>query len=238
MDSHTQAQLYLADRRGVSENAVLRSFHTFNFGAYTAEGREPFGSLCLLNDDTLYPGASLTMHAETPVTVLLLPIMGGLEYQLGAAEPDFLEPGQVGQLSLAAGKAYTVSNPYETEAINYLQLWFNEHSVTTNPSAIQPPFDLTDQNKLFPLLHGQSANHVYIGRYGGRQEGVYNLANATNGLFVFVLQGVFEVANRLLHAKDGLSLLDPQNGEVEFEALSDDAILLLVNVMMHQQSGQ
>ncbi|MBO0931767.1 pirin [Fibrella aquatilis] len=230
MDTQTQAQIYLADRRGVSGNAVLRSLHTFHFGAYRAEGREPFGPLCLLNDDTLTASASLTMQAEVVTTALLLPIMGGLEYQVGTAASDFLEPGQVGILSLMAGETYTISNPYETETINCLQLWLAGGQASFTPSVIQTPFDLTDQNKLLPLLHGDSANRVYIGRYGGRQEGLYQLINSANGLFILVLQGVFEVANRLLHEKDGLSLLDPQHGAVEFEALSDDAILLVVEV--------
>lgn len=45
---------------------------------------------------------------------------------------------------------------------------------------------------------------------------------------MFVLQGVFEVASRLLHAKDGLALRGFE--EAAFEALSNEAILLLIEV--------
>lgn len=45
--------------------------------------------------------------------------------------------------------------------------------------------------------------------------------------FVFVLYGVFEVANRLLHQSDGLALEFTDDGKVEFEALSNEALLLL-----------
>ena len=231
MDTQTQAQIYLADRRGCSENAVLRSFHTFNFGGYVAEGREPFGALCLLNDDTLHAGARLTMQVERPTRVLLLPIMGGLEYQVGTADSDFLEPGQVGQLALVAGDAYTLSNPYEMASINGLQLWLADDTPSA-PAVTHTAFDLTQQNTLLPLLADGVKNRVFIGRYGGRAEGVHQLANSANGLFVFVLQGAFEVANRLLQEKDGLSLLEAKDGAVEFEALSDEAILLLVEVVM------
>ena len=229
MDSQTQAQIYLAHRRGTTENAVLRSFHTFNFGAYQAEGREPFGALCLLNDDTLSAGARLTMQAEWPTTALLLPIMGGLEYQTGTADSDFLVPGQVGILSVAAGDTYTISNPYETESINCLQLWLT-NATPLAPLSSQNTFDLSQPNTLLPVFHDGAGNQLFIGRYAGRQDGTYQLANTANGLFVLVVQGVFEVANRLLQVKDGLSLLGLQHGLVEFEALSDDAILWLVEV--------
>lgn len=44
---------------------------------------------------------------------------------------------------------------------------------------------------------------------------------------MFVLYGVFEVANRSLHQSDGLALEFTDDGKVEFEALSNDALLLL-----------
>lgn len=44
----------------------------------------------------------------------------------------------------------------------------------------------------------------------------------------FVLQGTFEVENRLLEAKDGLALWNTAN--IELEALSNEAILLLLEV--------
>jgi quercetin 2,3-dioxygenase len=42
----------------------------------------------------------------------------------------------------------------------------------------------------------------------------------------FVLQGAFEAEGRLLHERGGLALWDA--GEIEIEALSNNAILLLI----------
>lgn len=50
-----------------------------------------------------------------------------------------------------------------------------------------------------------------------------------NSLFVFIIQGVFEVQGRLLHARDGLGLWNEAN-EIELEALSNDAIILLIEL--------
>jgi quercetin 2,3-dioxygenase len=52
--------------------------------------------------------------------------------------------------------------------------------------------------------------------------------NPAHSCFMFVIEGAFEVQNRLLQRKDGLLL--PEAGEVEFVALSDNGILLVIEL--------
>ncbi len=240
MDRQTGAHIYLAEQRGRSETDFFRSYYTFNFGPYIAEERESFGALCLLNDDTLRAGASLTMQVEEPMEVVLLPIIGGLDYTNNGST-DFLEPGQAGILSLAAGMTYQIANPYEAEFINCIQFWLRKPLSDFSPAVVQTEFDLAKLNTLLPFLGdvnaeiGQSSGYrAFIGRYQGRQEGMYSVESVINGqtrrIFVFVLQGVFEVANRLLHEKDGLALQYERDAVLEFEALSNDALLILIDL--------
>jgi hypothetical protein len=64
-----------------------------------------------------------------------------------------------------------------------------------------------------------------IGKFSGRTDTSYMPQNPANTCFVFVIEGAFEVQNRLVYSKDGILL--PEAGEVEFEALSNDGILLI-----------
>ena len=243
MDTQTHVQIYLADQRGLSETAVSRSYHTFNVGLYQAEGREPFGALCLLNEDTLRSGSSLSMRVEQDTQVLLLPVNGSLEYDCepltgSSANKDlvgnFLEPRQAGLFSLPAGTSYTISNPYEQEYIDFLQIWMNstDRENLSVPAFQRIDIDLGQKNTLAPLFSptGQQPKmRGYIGQFDGRQDNVYEV-EPSQGIYVFVLQGAFEVANRLLHVNDGLSLRNVQNNRLEFEALSNGATLLLLTV--------
>ncbi|UHG90990.1 pirin [Spirosoma oryzicola] len=238
MDTQTQAQIYLSDQRGCSQLDSFRSFHSFNFGSYFDESRKPFGPLQLVNDDTLKAGHSIKMTVETDTEVFILPIAGGLEYR-SALGDGFLEAGQVQLFSLAAGMTYEVVNPYETEFINFLHIWLSSDYTSFAPALKQTSFDLTNKNELLPInpLASTSASGLaaFIGRYDGRHEVSYSVTKSgepakVNGVFVFVISGVFEVQNRLLHERDGLALTDIKNEEVEFEALSNDAILLLLEV--------
>ena len=228
---NTQAQLYIADQRGCSQTDFFRSFHTVNFGQYVAENREPVGALQVVNDNVLMAGNRLRMQVEENTDVLIVPVMGGLEYTSEVGN-GFLEAGQTQLFSLISGMEYEIANPYETETINYLEIWLRNTATDFKPETQQMVFDLSDKNKLLPLFsaNGSGQPTGFIGRFDGRAEGTYQAASTDNRIFVFVLNGVFEVQNRLLHERDALSLLHVPDSKVEFEALSNDAILLVLEM--------
>jgi hypothetical protein len=214
---HPEATMYLADRRICTQTAAFQRRSTLGAG--------PFGTLRQLTETTLQPAAPFNLPPDA--AVLLLPVAGGLEYACGA-ETGFLEPGQAGWFSPPPGATLTVLNPYETAAIHLLHLERAFRSDAEAPGLAVFSFDLTRKNALLPLGEPSLG---YIGRYGGREEGTYRVlprpGDPAGRVFVFVLNGVFEVANRLLHEGDGLALTYAGAGEVDFEALSNEALLLL-----------
>lgn len=233
MDTQLQAQLYLADQRGCSQLDYFRSFHSFSFGQYVDEHKLSFGALQVLNDDTLTAGNRIRMQLESTTDVVIFPIVGGLEYKSSLGD-GFLEAGQAQTFSLASGMDYEIINPYETEQINFLQIWLTNNSRDFTPGLRQTSFDLSDKNKLLPAFsvnENALRSSGFIGKFDGREDGIYKLENPkAAGVFVFVINGVFEVQDRLLHERDGLSLMNIQEPVIEFEALSNDAILLLMEI--------
>ena len=129
--NQTDAQIYLADQRGCSQMDWFRSFHTFIFGAYFHENKKPFGTLQLLNDETLAAGKSIKMQVESDTEVLILPLVGGLEYKNSMGEQGFLETGQALTFILEKGMNYEIINPYETELINFLQIWIKHNNISS-----------------------------------------------------------------------------------------------------------
>ena len=88
-------------------------------------------------------------------------------------------------------------------------------------------------NSLFSILKMKSF-HLHFGVFDGRREAEYRLENPENGIFAFVINGAFELENRLLEARDGLALWDTD--KLELEALSENAILLLLEVPLEKDS--
>lgn len=55
-------QLHPANRRGRTYTGWLDSYHTFSFGSYHDPRYMNFGSLRVINDDIVAPGAGFDMH--------------------------------------------------------------------------------------------------------------------------------------------------------------------------------
>lgn len=224
----TTAQIYLADQRSCSQMDWFRSFHTFNFGSYFHENKKPFGALQLLNDDTLAAGKSLKMAVESNIEVIILPLVGGFEYKNNMGQ-GYVETEQALYIALETGMTYEIINPYETELINFLQIWIKHEGISPFISKNETlSFNFNNKNQLLSIHHPLSKNAFFIGKYEGRAEDEYILKNSSNSVFVFIIEGAFEVANRLLEIRDGIALSNIET--VEFEALSNDAIILLLEI--------
>ena len=232
MKSDTKAIIHLADNRGHLQGEWMRSIMTFNFGNYRAENREPFGTIQVFNEDTLAAGKSIKMMLEENTEVIILPLVGTLFFKDELGNSNYINPGQLQLFSAAKQMSYEISNPFENgELVNFLQIWLykNESVFTTKTQLFN--FDLSQINLLQPIISPanlQQPAYCYIGKYQGRKKGEYILKNKENGIYAFVIEGVFEVQDRLLHTKDGLAIWGAE--EIDFEALSNEAILLVFEI--------
>ena len=230
MSTATKATIFLGENRGYAECEWMRSLMTFNFGNYKAENREPFGTLQVFNEDTLAPGNSITMLVEENTEVLIIPLAGAVFFKDSSGNEMYVNPGQVQLFSAARQSRYEIANPYEKEdeLVNFLQVWLYKYKDSFMPKLRQFDFDLSLANELHKLILPPDINQpsfCYIGKYEGRKKGVYTLQNKNSGIYVFVIEGAFEIQDRLLHAKDALAIWN--TNEIDFEALSNGAILLL-----------
>ncbi|SFD09026.1 hypothetical protein SAMN05518672_101416 [Chitinophaga sp. CF118] len=216
MVPQSKGKIFLAAERGLNELSWFRSYNTFNFGRYYNEHKMPFGALYVLNEDTLAGGRSIMMQVEEDSDIILIPVVGAV-----ACEDQIVEAGQTQFLSMKAGTSFSITNPYETELIKFLQIWIKVPGTTASRLT---SFDVdTDKNKLISVDKG-----ILIGKFDGREEAEYKISHPANGIFAFVIEGVFEVQYRLLHAGDSLGLWEVEH--IELEALSNDAIILLVEM--------
>lgn len=235
MELQQGAKIFLADQRGVQESSRYRSYHTFNFGSYNNEHRLPFGDLYIWNDDTIAAGLSISMKAEKNSCLVLLPVVGAVQYKDSLGNSQLVDTSQLQIVSLPEGASVELINPYKAGLVNFIQVWIEAGPFVGTTIPILIDFDLQrDKDKLLQLFPGRqkdrttAKNNMSIGKFKGRQEAIYTLQQKNNKLFVFVIEGVFEVQGRLLHARDGLALWNED--EVEFEALSNDAIIILLEL--------
>jgi quercetin 2,3-dioxygenase len=219
-----QARIYLEGQRGCTQTAQHRSLHTFDFGSYAGAERGPFNTLQTLNDETLAPGGTRRYHTQTNGMVAVIPLVGACVCTVGSRTytPD---AGQVLIKAIHAGEALSFQNPYAEDYINYLVLEIRD------AAAALTGLTEAELDKEYNTLHRLAVSpacHIHLGVFLGREEVALSFDEAGKHIFVFVLEGAFEVNNRLLHRRDGLALSNcPQ---LECEALSNHAMMVVVEL--------
>ena len=226
-----KAKIFLAEDRGLNETPWFRSFNTFNFGQYQLEQKQPFGRMYLLNDDALDGGRTMTMQVEEPSSIILLPVIGALHFKSSAGHEGTLAAGQVQLLMLSKGDQLVLINPFKNDLINFLQIWIR-NDLPANTVSVSSDFDVNIfQNSLMKISPQWLGDHrlpfsISIGKFSGRGEADFYPSTADAGVFLLVLDGAFEVAGRLLNARDGLALYE--TSPIDIEALSYEALILVV----------
>lgn len=229
----TRAKIFLSEERGMSETTSFRSFQTFNFGKYSNENKQPVGDLYLLNDDTLEGSRSLSMLVQENSFIVLLPVAGAIIYNDGLAHENIIAAGQVQIFYLKKDTTISISNPFRDQPVNFIQLWFRQPTPQPMSQPMLVTYDVNSKTGGLVTVTGDGWSNFQIpfqlsvGKFNGRDETVYRHDNK-KAVFVFVLEGAFEVEGRLLHARDGLALWE--SAAVEMEALSNNAILLLTEL--------
>jgi hypothetical protein len=233
MKSESPAKIFNAALRGYKETPSYKCFYTFNFKDYQSEFRESFGQLLFLNDESLSPQECITYTHDEDTQVILLPIAGALCYRNGVHREELVQSEQIKVLEIKKGTSYTFTNPFDKKWIHYLHIGFKIAAPYWDyqPTPQQIKFKRLNELVCFGLHKQMEDRPVgYIGIYQGRYEELYTLQDPSNGVFVYVINGAFEVQGRLLESRDGLSLWNTK--EIEFQALSNNAIILLLEIKL------
>jgi hypothetical protein len=205
---NTPVLIHLQENRCVEERDGFRRY----------QGKQPTLHMPGIDDDTLAAGFSQTSVWEQDQQILVMPVTGKM-----ICNQVSITPGETLFLNLAAGEELVTQNPYNTELINYLLIRFSSfQEAVPELVSFEMPADRLQQIEASTLYPVASA-----GQFSGRKkDGWQN--HSGKPIYVFVVEGVFEVEDRLLHARDGLAL--GSMPVIEWEALSNQAILLLLEM--------
>lgn len=230
MIKQNPAQIFKAHTRSQSENETHRIHSTLNFREYNEDSGHPFSPLTLFNDETLAANKSVERQLYGGTVVMIIPLVGAAECHFSGDTPQIIVPGEAFTYYKREAAAITIKNPYDESLINFLYITF---SVNIKSDILLPnnyliaQADLMVRNsfhKLFESFEDGLSSH--LGIFDGRNEIIYSPSSTANGIFAFVISGAFEVQGRLIEERDGLALWDIN--EIEIEALSENAILLVI----------
>ena len=226
--------------RGHANHGWLDSFHTFSFAGYFHPERIHFGALRVLNDDTVSAGMGFGTHPHQNMEIISIPLEGDLEHRDSMGNVAVIRHGDIQVMSAGSGISHSEYNRNRDKQTRFLQIW-----VFPNKQNVQPRYDQISlkpedrlnrlQQILSPLpddegvwIHQDAWFHM--GRFDEDATVTYNLKKEGNGVYVFVLEGRFEIAEELLERRDGMGISD--SDVFTIKSLSADAEILLMEVPM------
>ena len=233
--------LHKANTRGHANHGWLDSWHTFSFANYYDPTRVHFGTLRVLNDDTVAPGMGFGTHPHDNMEIISIPLEGDLEHQDSTGTRQVIRQGDVQIMSAGTGIAHSEKNKNNDRQVKFLQIWVFPNQQDVAPRYDQKSFSDADKhNKLLTVVSPMGENsgvNIYqdawfsLGKLDPDTTISYELKKEGNGVYAFVLEGDLTINDIVLSRRDGLGISDVHTLTITTISHSE---LLLMEIPMHQ----
>jgi redox-sensitive bicupin YhaK (pirin superfamily) len=235
-----QLTYYPADSRGRADHGWLKSFHTFSFAGYHDTERMNFGTLRVLNDDTVEGGMGFGLHPHDNMEIISIPLEGALEHRDSMGNTAVIRKNDIQVMSAGTGIRHSEYNKDRNLPVKFLQIWIFPNERNVSPRYDQITLDPAERhNRLQQVLSPDPDDEgVWIHQdawfhMGCFDEGIgltHDIQKSGNGLYAFVLKGAFTIEGMELKERDGLGIRDRPS--VSLKANTRDAEILLMEVPM------
>jgi quercetin 2,3-dioxygenase len=232
--------IHKADTRGFANHGWLQAKHTFSFAGYYDPERVQFGVLRVLNDDIVSGGRGFDTHPHENMEIITIPLKGALKHKDSMGNSSIISAGEIQVMSAGTGVYHSEFNALPDEPINLLQIWIYPNKKNVEPRYAEITIDTAKQrNNLLQILSPEPSDEtVWIyqdawfhkGIFDNGHSAEYSIQKTDNGIYVFVINGDFEIGGEILKSRDGIGIWDVE--KIEIKSLSDDAEILVMEVPM------
>ncbi len=212
--------LVKADSRGHADLGWLNSHHSFSFGSYYDPSRTNFGTLLVLNDDTVAAGRGFGLHPHDNMEIISIPLDGALEHEDSMGHTQQLRVGDAQVMSAGTGLQHKEYNASSETPVSFLQIWITPRQQNTEPRYDQKNFEASQRVNRVQLLVSPDGKEeslsigqdAWISRVDLSAEASidYTAHRPENGLYIFCLEGSFEIADAVVGARDALTVTDAE----------------------------
>ena len=226
---------FSADTRGHADHGWLNANYSFSFGNYFNRDRMNFGALRVLNDDTISPGKGFGYHPHENMEIITIPLKGDLEHKDSMGNLGIINEGEIQVMSAGSGIFHSEFNKNSDKSINLLQLW-----VLPKRENVEPRYDqcsiqgLRKLNSFYMVLSPHPEDNVmwihqdawfHLGDFDKVTSIDYELKRKGNGVYIFVIEGNFNVSNQKLNKRDALGVWNTDI--ISFKAQPNSRVLLV-----------
>ena len=231
--------LHKSNTRGHANHGWLNTYHSFSFAGYNNPERMNFGVLRVLNDDEVSAGMGFSTHAHNNMEIISIPLEGDLEHKDSIGNTTVIRAGDIQAMSAGTGVQHSEKNSNRDRKVKFLQIWVLPKKPNVDPKYDQITLNKDDLNNRFQQIvspHREDEGvwihqdaWFYLGEFNGEQEFRYPLKDASNGVYVFVLEGNCVVNDQMLERRDGYGIWE--TASLNF-SVTDSSKLLLMEIPM------
>jgi hypothetical protein len=222
-------RIYIAQQRGETSIGTHLVRSTLNCGSFVSPHREAIGRLQQINSWQVAPQETLELPTSQGTISLLIPLVGDLLVTMD---------GQTYTVSVGTILVHNFENntAIQIKALSavgepaiFQEFVLNSAIHTpTLPHIVDLPLTSSfEKNKMYPVGTDLATDfQFYFGAFAGKHDFELQIGQDQKSAFAFVLDGNFEVEERILYPSDGLYLPDSNN--LDIECLSATGLLVVL----------
>ena len=218
--------------RGYTRIDWLESYHSFSFGEYYDPRFQNFGKLLVINDDVIAPSKGFGFHPHQDMEIVTLMLSGSLQHEDSEKNKEIITEGQVQRMSAGTGVLHSEVNASKEKEARLLQIWVLPEKKGLRPEYESAEF-VWEKNQTVKIVSGKDGNGLVkmhqnaefiIGYFSEGKEFSWH-AREGHGAYLFVIEGIVEVAGHVLRMRDAIA-----TDESMLVRVTEDAKFLLIDV--------
>jgi redox-sensitive bicupin YhaK (pirin superfamily) len=232
-----KTELHPASERGHASHGWLNSYHSFSFATYFNPAREKFGSLRVLNDDTVSGDTGFDLHPHNNMEIITIIVEGELEHRDSMGNVQVIGQGEVQVMTAGTGLYHAEYNHSETNEVKFFQLWIFPREKGLKPRYDQKQFAYKSiKNELLTLVTPDTNplkdtlwihQDAYISTINLLKDNMfeYKIRISGNGVFVFVVDGNIKANGSSLLSRDAIAVSETDS--FQMNSVSDSKVLFI-----------
>lgn len=227
--------LHKANTRGNANHGWLNAFHSFSFGSWYNPERVQFGTLRVLNDDTIAAGMGFGEHGHDNMEIITIPLEGDLAHKDSMGNAETIKTGDVQVMSAGTGIRHSEFNPNNDQHTKLFQIWLFPRTQNVTPRYQQITLDVTEQKNNFAQILSPDEDDAgvwihqdawfYLSAFDKDFSKKLNLKKEGNGFYIMNIEGEIEVNGEKLEKRDAIGIWS--TNELKIKANQDSKFLIM-----------